>query len=82
MHYTETYQVSDYNYYYLQKLFNINIWLIKKAMEDLVATGKTRFIGLSNFNISQIKDILQIAKIRPVCTQFEVNPLLQNNECK
>jgi len=51
-----------------------------QAMEDLVATGKTRFIGLSNFNISQIKDILQIAKIRPVCNQFEVNPLLQNNE--
>jgi len=50
-------------------------------MEELVHAGKTRFIGLSNFNISQIKDILQIAKVRPICNQIEVNPLLQNIEC-
>ncbi len=52
-----------------------------KAMEEQVQAGKTRFIGLSNFNINQIKDILQIATIKPICNQFEVNPLLQNIEC-
>ena len=48
-------------------------------MEDLVTSGKTKSIGLSNFNPSQLQDILKMCKIRPVCNQFEVNPLLQNN---
>lgn len=50
-----------------------------QAMEDLMSTGKIKSIGLSNFNPSQLQDILKICKIRPVCNQFEVNPLLQNN---
>jgi diketogulonate reductase-like aldo/keto reductase len=49
-------------------------------MEELVEQGKTRFIGLSNFNIQQINDILKIAKVKPICNQVEVNPLLQNIE--
>lgn len=49
-------------------------------MEDMVAKGKTKSIGLSNFNVQQIKDVLAVCKIRPVCNQFEVNPNLHNNE--
>ena len=49
-------------------------------MEEEVAKGRIKSIGLSNFNPSQIADILKICKIRPVCNQFEVNPMLQNNE--
>lgn len=49
-------------------------------MEELVAKGKLKSIGLSNFNPSQIKEILSVCKIRPVCNQFEVNPFLPNNE--
>lgn len=51
-----------------------------KAMEELVTLGKVKSIGISNFNIEQVKDILNICKIRPVCNQFEVNPLWQNEE--
>ena len=49
-------------------------------MEEIVNQGKSKSIGISNFNIEQIKEILGMCKIRPVCNQFEVNPLLQNNE--
>ena len=49
-------------------------------MEEEVAKGRVKSIGLSNFNPSQVADILKICKIRPVCNQFEVNPMLPNNE--
>ena len=49
-------------------------------MEELVDEGKAKNIGVSNFNIAQLKDIINIARIRPVCNQFEVHPLLQNHE--
>ena len=49
-------------------------------MEILHSEGKAKSIGLSNFNIEQVKEILGMCKVRPVCNQFEVNPLLQNRE--
>ena len=49
-------------------------------MEELVRLGKTKSIGVSNFNCEQIKEILKVCKKRPVCNQFEINPLWQNEE--
>lgn len=51
-----------------------------QAMEELVAQGKTKSIGISNFNIEQVKDVLKNCKIRPACNQIEINPVLPNNE--
>ena len=51
---------------------NINYTDTYKYMEELVLQGKTKSIGLSNFNIQQCKEILKICKIKPVCNQFEV----------
>ncbi|XP_055625147.1 1,5-anhydro-D-fructose reductase-like [Toxorhynchites rutilus septentrionalis] len=45
-----------------------------KAMETLVEAGKVRSLGLSNFNSEQIKRILDIAEVKPVTNQIEVNP--------
>ncbi|XP_035893330.1 1,5-anhydro-D-fructose reductase-like [Anopheles stephensi] len=45
-----------------------------KAMERLVASGKVRSIGLSNFNSEQIERILAVATVKPVVNQVEVNP--------
>ena len=49
-------------------------------MENLVKNGKVKSIGVSNFNIKQLKDVLENCEIKPVCNQFEIHPLLQNDE--
>lgn len=49
-------------------------------MEEMVKSGKTKSIGVSNFNIEQLQDILNNCDIKPVCNQVEVNPLFQNKE--
>merc|ERR1719167_2097464 len=45
-------------------------------MEKLVELGLTRSIGLSNFNSSQILDILAKGHIKPVTNQVECHPYL------
>ncbi|KAL5264802.1 hypothetical protein ACHWQZ_G005762 [Mnemiopsis leidyi] len=50
------------------------------AMERLVEAGKCKNIGLSNFNISQIQEILDCAKIKPANLQVESHPFFPNLE--
>lgn len=40
-----------------------------KAMEKCVRLGLTKSIGISNFNIKQVKEILKIALIKPAVNQ-------------
>ena len=47
-----------------------------EAMEDLVKEGLVRNIGLSNFGVSLIRDILNYAKIKPTVLQIELHPYL------
>jgi len=44
-------------------------------MEALVDHGYTKSIGLSNFNLQLIWDLLTYAKIKPAVNQIEINPL-------
>jgi len=55
----------------------LSVW---KKMEEQVDAGRTRTIGLSNFNISQIKRVQKIARIQPANLQVEVNIYFQNRE--
>lgn len=48
-------------------------------MEDLVKEGKVKNIGVSNFNIKQLQDILDSCEIKPVTNQIEVHPYFQND---
>lgn len=48
-----------------------------RAMEDLLAAGKTRAIGVSNFLPHHLEELLRIAKIAPVVDQVEFHPRLQ-----
>ncbi len=52
-------------------------WL---AMEKAVDLGLTRHIGVSNFNISKLKEIFETARIRPEMNQVELHPFLQQNQ--
>lgn len=46
------------------------------AMERLVEAGLTRHIGVSNFGVSLIRDLLSYANIRPSVLQVESHPYL------
>lgn len=53
-----------------------------KALERLVDLKLTRSIGLSNFQESEINEILQSARIRPVVNQIELHPYLNQQEMR
>lgn len=50
------------------------------AMEKLVAAGKVRNIGISNFNIEKTEEVLKTAKIVPAVNQIEAHPWLQQHK--
>jgi len=50
------------------------------ALEKLVESGKCKNIGLSNFNIAQIEEVLGCAKIKPANLQVESHGHLPNLE--
>lgn len=43
-------------------------------MEDLVRQGYTKSIGVSNFNVQSLVDMLTYCEIKPVCNQVELHP--------
>lgn len=47
-----------------------------QAMEELVAEGLVKQIGLCNFNIALLRDLLSYATIRPAVLQVELHPHL------
>jgi len=50
-------------------------------MKELVKNGKTRAIGVSNFSIPALHDIIPYAEDVPIsCNQVEVHPWLPNTE--
>ena len=53
-----------------------------RLMEKAYKEGKVKAIGLSNFNIEQIKEILDICEIKPAILQTEVHPYFQEKELK
>lgn len=44
-------------------------WQVWQAMEKLYVVGKTKYIGVSNVNIVQLKLLVQEAKIKPMIVQ-------------
>ena len=55
----------------------IDTW---RAMEDLVNKGLVRNIGISNFGVSLIRDLLTQAIIRPTMLQIEMHPYLTQSK--
>lgn len=53
-----------------------------KAMEEAVAAGKVRSIGLSNFPAHKIKQVMEAATVKPAVLQVELNPCWNQHALK
>lgn len=51
-----------------------------QKMEQQVDAGRAKTIGLSNFNIGQIENIMSFARIKPACNQIELHVFMQQPE--
>lgn len=51
-----------------------------RALEDLLAEGRVRAIGISNFYVDRMVDIANFARIKPAVNQIEIHPHHQQNE--
>jgi len=47
------------------------------AMETCVDAGLAKHIGVSNFSVKKIDDLLQTARVKPAMNQVEMHPFLQ-----
>jgi len=52
------------------------------ALEDLYIGGKIRAIGVCNFNISHLQDLMKNARVTPVINQVEYHPRLQHQSLR
>ncbi|XP_049841194.1 1,5-anhydro-D-fructose reductase-like isoform X2 [Schistocerca gregaria] len=58
---------------------HVSLW---KAMEAQVDAGRTRSIGLSNFNARQVKRVWQSARIKPANLQVELHVYFQQSQLR
>ena len=59
------------------KKLNAEVW---QAFEELYEKGDVKSIGISNFNILHIEELLKTAKIEPMINQIDLNPRWQHKE--
>ena len=52
------------------------VLLCREAMEKMVDDGLVRHIGVSNFSVKQVEELLEHARIKPVANQIELHPFL------
>lgn len=53
-----------------------------RLMEKAYKEGKVKAIGLSNFTIEQIQEILDLCEVKPAVLQTELHPYFQEEEMK
>ncbi|WP_427109825.1 aldo/keto reductase [Lysinibacillus xylanilyticus] len=53
-----------------------------KALEDLYEQGKIKAIGVCNFTVTHLENLLSFARIKPVVNQVEFHPRLQQVELR
>lgn len=49
-----------------------------KEIEEIYKSGKAKSIGVSNFDVESLKELLSYAEIKPTLNQIEYNAYLQN----
>ncbi|WP_018752480.1 aldo/keto reductase [Paenibacillus sanguinis] len=53
-----------------------------RALEKVYAEGKVRAIGVSNFQVHHLEDLLEEAKVVPAVNQIELHPYLTQKELR
>ncbi|PLT28997.1 aldo/keto reductase [Peribacillus deserti] len=53
-----------------------------KAIEKLYKDGRVRAIGVSNFHVHHLEDLLTVAEIKPMVNQVEYHPQLAQRELR
>ena len=61
------------------KAKNSDTW---RALEKLYADGKVRAIGVSNFQIAHLEELLAGVKVKPMVNQIELHPMLSQVELR
>jgi methylglyoxal/glyoxal reductase len=51
-----------------------------RALEQVLADGKARAIGVSNYTLRHLQELLDHAKVPPAVNQVELHPFLQQRE--
>ncbi|MBT9310884.1 aldo/keto reductase [Leptothoe kymatousa] len=69
-----TFPVTPESLVSLQDLPLLTTW---QAMESLVDNGLSRHIGVSNFSIAKLQNLLDNARLQPEMNQIELHPYLQ-----
>lgn len=61
-----------------QPVYDTGVTLVEtwRAMERLVDEGKCRAIGLSDVTLPKLKEIVEVARIKPAAVQVECHPYL------
>ena len=55
------------------KNYYLDAW---REMEKIYQSGRVRAIGVSNFTINHLQDVLQICEVKPAVNQVEFHPEL------
>lgn len=53
-----------------------------RALEHLLASGRVRAIGVSNFMLGHLDELLAVCKVVPQVNQVELSPFLQQREVR
>lgn len=53
-----------------------------RAMERILADGKARAVGVSNYTVRHLEELLATAKVPPAIDQVEIHPFLQQRELR
>lgn len=73
-------KLNDKGQYVIKEELTKNPQPTWRAMEELYESGKVKAIGVSNWTIDGLKDMLQWCKVKPQLNQIEVHPFLPNTE--
>lgn len=72
----------------LQKLGHIDIYLLHwpfpylwktqwRMMEELYLSGKVKAIGVCNFDLGYMKELMRFCRVKPAINQFERHPIFK-----